>query len=104
MNLPPLESFAPFLTLLWQASIPVIGLFIARRVAAPRDHERAVKIAALAEAAAVVAVNLFPGSTSEAVNNVLRQLRAASGLTGNDDVLRRAATAAVIKAQQAAVR
>lgn len=99
-----LAFLSPLLPVLYQASLPVIGLWIAHRVSKPRDHERAELIARIASDAAALAVRLFPNSPiDDQIARVIEDLRRASGLTTNASVLKRAATAAVQNARAAAV-
>jgi hypothetical protein len=95
-----LGFLAPLAPVLYQAALPVVGLWIAHRLTKPRDHDRAALIARIASDAAALAVHLFPYWTvDDLVARVVEDLRRASGLTGNELVLKRAAVAAVNEAR-----
>jgi hypothetical protein len=104
MNLPSwIGALAPLAAILYQAALPLVGVWAAHRLTKPRDHERAVLIARIASDAAALAVRLFPNATiDDLIARVVEDLRRASGLTDNQAVLKRAATAAVMEARAGA--
>jgi len=76
-----------------------VGLLIRRSIKTPRDSERALLLAALANDAAAVVVNLTPTATwAQMVRDIVARLASESTVpTSNRSKLETAATAALVR-------
>jgi hypothetical protein len=94
------DSLISILTPVFQASATIIGLILARRLATPKDHERAALLATIAKAAVALVVSRNAGASwSQLLDLVVREIIEAAGVpTSNAGAIRRAAASALHEA------
>lgn len=95
-----LDTLQPIVTLLAQASLPLIGLLIHKHLRTPSDHQRAEHLSIIANAAAALVLAKNPSdSWRNLLANTINELSNAAGLpTQNSDAIKREAAAALTRA------
>jgi hypothetical protein len=96
-----LDSLQPYINLIAQVSIPILGLLIHKRLRTPSDHQRAELLSRIANAAAALVLTKNPtDSWRNLLANTVREISNASGLpTSNMAAIEREAAAALMRTQ-----